>query len=375
MFTNPLGIRLVLLLGPTVPLPAPAEVLSALTKVEVTNDSGAGDGFQMTFALARSGIADYGLLQSGAVSPLTRVVIGVIFGALPEVLLDGVITHHQFNPGAAAGQATLTVTGRDLTALMDLEEKNASFENQPDFLIVTQVLGSYARYGLVPAPTPTTDVPLSLQRIPRQQETDLQFIRRLAQENGFVFYLEPLTFGVSTAFWGPENRLGIPQPALSVNLGAATNVKSLAFSLDALAPVATKGTLVEPITRTSIPIPALPALKVPPLAAVPMLPRRTTIDRGTANASPTTAATRVLASMTNSPDAATANGEVDSTRYGAALRARRLVGVRGAGWTHDGLWYVRRVTHTLTPGAGAHYSQSFSLSREGVGSLTPILPS
>lgn len=373
MLTNLLGIRLVLLLGPTVPLPAPAEIMSALTRVEVTNDSGAGDGFQMTFALAR-GVADYGLLQSGAVSPLTRVVIGVIFGALPEVLIDGVITHHQFNPGSAAGSATLTVTGRDLTALMDLEEKDASFENQPDFLIVTRVLADYARYGLVPAPTPTTDVPISLQRIPRQQETDLQFIRRLAQDNGFVFYLEPLTLGVSTAYWGPENRLGIPQPALGVNLGSATNVKSLDFSLDALAPVSTKGTFVEPLTRTSIPIPALPALKVPPLAALPAVPYRTTIDRSTANASPATAATRVLAGATNSPAAATASGEVDSARYGAALRARKLVGVRGAGWTHDGLWYVRRVTHTLTPGASAQYSQSFALSREGTGSLTPILP-
>ena len=45
--------------------------------------------------------------------------------------------------------------------------------SQPDFVIATRVLAGYAQYGLVPQPTPTTDVPIFLQRIPRQQETDL----------------------------------------------------------------------------------------------------------------------------------------------------------------------------------------------------------
>ena len=45
-----------------------------------------------------------------------------------------------------------------------------------------------------------------VQRIPRQQETDLAFMRRLAQRNGFVFYVEPVTFGVNRAYFGPEIR-------------------------------------------------------------------------------------------------------------------------------------------------------------------------
>ena len=371
MFTSLLGIRLIILIGDTVPLPAPYEVTSALQQVEVTNDSSQGDGFQITFSLARSGLADYGLLQNGTVNPLKRIIIGVLLGALPEVLIDGVITHQQFNPGTQPGQATLTVTGRDLTALMDLEEKNAEFPNQPDFLIATRVLAGYAQYGLVPLPSPTTDVPIMLQHIPRQQETDLQFLKRLAERNGFVFYLEPLTLGASQAYFGPENRLGLPQPALSVNLGASTNVKSLSFTNDALALSGTSGVFVEPITKTSIPIPILPSLKVPPLAARPATPNRIRLQRDTANQSPTSAATRALASATNAPDPVTAAGELDGLRYGHALRARKLVGVRGAGLTHDGFWYVRSVTHTISRTA---YAQRFQLSREGAGSLTPVVP-
>lgn len=371
MLENLLGIRLLVLVGDTVPLPAPYEVTSALQQVEVTSDSGRGDGFQITFSLARSGLADYGLLQNGTVNPMKRIVIAVLLGATPEVLIDGVVTHHQFNPGNQPGQATLTVTGRDLSTLLDLEEKNESYPNQPDFVIASRVLANYAKYGIVPLPTPTTDIPIMLDRIPRQQETDLQFLQRLARRNGFVFYLEPLTIGVSQAYFGPENRLGVPQPALSVNLGATTNVKSISFANDALSLVGTRGTFVEPFTKTNIPIPALPSLKVPPLAAMPATPNRIQLERATANQGLATAATTALASATRAPDPITAQGQVDGVRYGHALRARRLVGVRGVGLTYDGFWYVRRVTHTITP--RGQYSQQFQLSREGTLALTPVV--
>src|SRR5439155_22785118 len=160
MFTSTLGIRLVFWAGASVPMPAPVELLQALSRVEVTNDSGAGDGFQLTFACGRNALGDYTLLDSDTLKPKTRVILGVVMGASPEALIDGVITHTQFNPGTAPGQATLTVTGKDLTTVMDFEEKNDSYENQPDSVIVARVLAGYASYGIVPAPTATADVPI-----------------------------------------------------------------------------------------------------------------------------------------------------------------------------------------------------------------------
>src|SRR5918911_4060540 len=147
MLTSQLGIRLILLLGQTVPLPAPAEVMHALSRVEVTNDAESGDGFQITFALSKDQPTDYGLLQGGLLNPSTRVIIGVLLGATPEVLIDGIITHHQHAPSDEPGQSSLTVTGKDVSLMLDLEEKNEKYENQPDFLIVTQLIASYAQYG------------------------------------------------------------------------------------------------------------------------------------------------------------------------------------------------------------------------------------
>ncbi|HYJ29175.1 MAG TPA: hypothetical protein VEW25_02390, partial [Allosphingosinicella sp.] len=59
------------------------------------------------------------------------------------------------------------------------------------------------------------------------------------------------------------------------------------------------------------------------------------------------------------------------TRYGRPMAARSLVGVRGAGLAHDGLWFVRSVTSTLGRGS---WKQNFQLSREGMVSNTPAVP-
>ena len=67
-------------------------------------------------------------------------------------------------------------------------------------------------------------------------------------------------------------------------------------------------------------------------------------------------------------DVLEADGTLDPLRYGGLLRARGLVGVRGAGSSFDGLWYVRRVSTRVTRGA---VSQSFGLSRDG---LLPTVP-
>ena len=56
---------------------------------------------------------------------------------------------------------------------------------------------------------------------------------------------------------------------------------------------------------------------------------------------------------------------------GNILRARQLVGVRGAGLAYDGLYYVKTVTHNIKRG---EYKQSFTLTRDGLISQTPKVP-
>ena len=369
MLESVLGVRLMLWAGATIPTPRP-ELMAAIRSVTVTNDADSADGFQIRLAVDKTEFGEFDLVESGALDVLNRVWIAAVLGVVPEVLIDGIITRHDLQPSDMPGQSVLTVTGTDVTIMMDLEEKNDLHSNQPDSVIVMKLLARYARYGIVPNVTPTTDVPVEVQRIPRQHETDLEFIRRAAQRNGFVFYVEPVTVGVNRAYWGPVVRTGVPQSALTLGLGPAANLESLSFNNDGLAPVGAKATFVEPITKTAIPLPPLPALRLPPLAASATPTNRTIVLRDTGNAGPIETALASVAAATAAPEPIGANGVVDGARYGSVLRARQLVGVRGAGRSYDGFYYVRGVTHTMEPGS---YTQSFRLSREGTGAVLPVV--
>jgi hypothetical protein len=372
VLTSQLGIRLLLWVGKGMPRPAPPALLQAIQNVEVTNKAEGDDGFRITFSLSKQKTGEYDALQSGALDPESRVIIGVIMGTTPEPLMDGVIYHHQLSPGDQPGASTLIVMGRDVRVMLDLTEVNGRFPNQSDSVIVTKILTQYASYGLIPQVTATVDVPLELERVPRQHETDLAFIHRLAERNGFVFYTEPLSIGTNMAYWGPPVRTGLPQPALSCSLGAASNVTQIRFENDALAPVAMEGTFTEPITKQSIQIPALPDLRFPPLVMQSGRPHRTRLMRGTARRKPGEAALDMMARRMNAPDGVDCTGSLDAVRYGHVLRPRRLVGLRGTGSSYNGNYYVKSVTHriSLSP---SRYTQEFKLTREGTGALLPVV--
>jgi phage protein D len=219
-------------------------------------------------------------------------------------------------------------------------------------------------------PTPTTDIPIELQRTPNQAETDLKFIQRLARRNGFVFYVAPLTIGTNEAYFGPDLRAGILQPAINVGLGPSTNADSLDVTTDSTAPVSGTGTFYESTLGVTLPIPPLPSLKLPPLTSSPVAAKRTTLLRGEAHQGATRALAASAAAATNAPDPVQLTGTMDGVRYGTVLRARNLVGVRGAGATHDGIYFVSAVTHRVARGG---YTQQFTLKREGTGALLPVV--
>lgn len=359
-----LGVRLQLLIGPTVPVPVPYPVIDALDSLEVTNQDHQRDGFQMSFRLAKDSLLDYGLLAGGLLDPPARVIVIVLINALPQILIDGLITNHQVQPSNQPGQSRVTVTGEDISLQLDFEEKNETFPNQSDSAIVTQILGSY---GLMPDVTPTTKVPVETEEVPSQQGTDLAYLQKLAKENGYVFYVEPTDIPtVNRAYWGPDHRVGSVQRALTMNMGAATNVERLDFTNDALRPEQPIVKVIDPIFGLPITIP-IPTGFRPTLVGKPATPLRKTITRDTAGLSAIDAALRVLEILAQSSDSIDAQGELDALQYGRALRARNLVAVRGAGQSYDGTYYVKRVTHNIQRG---QYRQSFGLTREGLGALS-----
>jgi phage protein D len=260
--------------------------------------------------------------------------------------------------------------------MMDLEEKSVEHPAQAELVIANLLILAYAQYGLIPMviPPPVLDPPIPIERVPVQQGTDLAYLNQMAARFGYVFYVVagpgPLT---STAYWGPPVRVGPPQPALSVDMGAETNVTQLTFRNDALAPTQVVGTVQDRLTNQSVPVRSVGSLR-PPLAAMPdwlvnAANVRTTRFRES-GVNTMQALARAQGRADASSDSLTATGALDALRYGSLLTARGLVGLRGAGWQHDGLYYVKRVTHQITR---EEYTQSFTLTREGVGATTPVV--
>jgi hypothetical protein len=174
------------------------------------------------------------------------------------------------------------------------------------------------------------------------------------------------------AYFGPAARLPVPQPALSVNSDGDSNVESLSFSLDGLAKKILVQFVLDPVTK-KIPIPIpLPNISIlrPPLGARLTPPAKVEFSRDISKLNPVQAVARALGRTAASADAISGSGTLNVVRYGRVLKSRQLVGVRGAGIAYDGMYYVKSVTHNIKRG---EYKQSFTLSRDGLGSLTPVV--
>ena len=322
---SPGPVRLQLLVGP-VPVPVPRAVLDAVQEVKVESGSGeTQSGFEITFRISnRSPLHTLFLLTGGSSIPVLRVVIAVTVGGETTVLMDGVMTHHEVRSDGGP-TSTMVVKGKDTTALMDIVPLDGlPYPAMPPAVRVLLALAKYAAFGIVPLVIPSVleDVPIPIERIPRHQGTDYAYLRALAKEVGYVFYIDP----------GPV-------PGVSK------------------API-------------PIPIPDVTPLN-PPLGVVPPLPPKITFLKDTAKLNPLVAAMRGLAYAGQHTDAVFGTGSLDVARYGHVLKSRQLVGVRGAGEAFDGLHYVTSVTSTLKRG---EFTQSFSLARNGLLSTLPAVP-
>lgn len=368
-------VRLTLLMGRRIPVPAPQEVTDALLSAQVTVSAGQRSGFQLAFDLSRLGLLRNALLPAGFFDPETRVVLMVTLRGTPSVIMDGICIRQEAGVSNEPGQSTLTVTGEDLTVLMGLEEKpEQQFPAAPPAARAAMIIAQYASYGMVPVVVPEIfpQVKMPTEQVPSQKGTDLDYLNEIAKANGYVFYLDPGPVpGVSRAYWGPEVRLGVPQPALTVNSDASSNVDQMTFSFDGTAREAPQVRVQIPATKISLPLP-VPEVSIlrPPMALKPAPALKKTVIADTAKKDAPQALAESLAKAAESADAVSGSGQLDVVRYGHILRARELVGVRGAGITYDGLYYVKSVTHNLQRGS---YTQNFTLAREGVIALTPLV--
>jgi hypothetical protein len=360
------GIVMTLMMGQGTPSPAPRRVMDALQSVEIAESSRTASGFQLQFALAPgSPLRTMLMLPGGNVPPMMRVIIGVTVNGSLEVLMDGVMTHHELVP-AGKGHM-LSVTGEDLTRVMDYADSSGKpFPATSPEARVASILSRYQNLGVKPRVVPSgmNDVPSAGERVPLQKGKDLAYLRALAEQMGHVFYIEPgPTMGSSTAYWGPEIRPGQAQPPLNVNFGPRTNVESLTFAFDSESAAKVEGSTQDPDTKESKPVEPGGDSGNQELSKLSPLKKQDAPRHEMSKYTPGLAAQVQKGAAARSELAVTGTGKLDVLRYGRVLRARRLVGARGGGDGFNGLYLVRSVTHHIARGS---YAQDFTLVRNGL---------
>ncbi|AIF82584.1 hypothetical protein NTE_00503 [Candidatus Nitrososphaera evergladensis SR1] len=372
------NVYVILMAGPTIPTPVPEAVASAVESIEVTNRDIAPDGFEIIFNVGRSrqDLQDYALIANPLLNPFNQVRIIVTFGGIQTNLINGIITTKQLSPSQQPGQTRMVVTGEDLSFFMSKDESPTTHSSLDDKSIVEKIIAKYTQHGIEPdiheVQSPVRHP--EADQVPSQQSTDLDHIKDLARKYNYVFFLEPaLLTNKSRAYWGPRKYTGAPQKALTLDMGSESNLKAISFQYNVTEPTIVTGKTVDIVTNKEVPV-TVTGSSLPPLSLYPVLSMQASrVQKKKYNRSSASAAqamSEAQAETDESTDAVIATGTLDSLAYGGVLQARKLVGLRGVGFLHDGYYYVKEVKHEIKKG---EYKQSFKLVRDGLGSTASVL--
>lgn len=303
--------------------------------------------------------------------PFTPVTVQIGFGNRLQTVFDGFVTGVELVLGSDPEDATLAVDAMDTAVLMSLDEKTKPWPGLSDAQIAASILSAYCdrvTTDTTPAARPESE------HVAVQRGSDLRYVQHLAERNGFEFSFETdAVTGVRAYFRAPQLG-GSPQPDLAVQMGDDSNLDRFTVALDAQRPASVSVTQLD-ASDAKVRTTDAQSLKWKVLGAKQLGALTSALgtmampgggqSRMLALGSPTADASRQTAFAQGVRNRAgwflTASGEVNAEAYGAVLRPRRPVLVRGAGKTFSGAYYVTRVTHEIA-GAGS-YAQKFEAVR------------
>ncbi len=377
---NIVGIRMNVLIGNPLPLPMPVEALSGIHEVEIKLSDCEPSGFKMTVQAGRTGPIDFlgpTVLTDPRFGHGSRVIVTMIFDVKPTVIFDGKISKSVYRPGSQPGQGTLTLLGRDLSVELDREVKQAEHPAQDETVIAAKIAASYPQFGLLPETIPpkVIDAPIPIDRTPQQNCSDWAYLNHMARRHGYETYIDPGPApGLNKLYWGPPIKPGIPQKAITVNMGAGSDAYDVEVwqNLDELTTV--EGFVEDRLSGQKIPvyaaIPSQSSLGLVP-AGVLEFGRTRSKKLSYSGLSGAQAMARAQAEVDCAARKAyRVTGTLDSANYNGALKARDLVDLRGVGAQYGGTYKVAEVRHLIRPGS---YLQEFELTRSELGPKLPVV--
>ncbi len=341
-----------------------ADLYSAINVVTVELDDEMAAMFRIELSMKLLADGTWTTVDDERFSPWREFKIHAGFDGGTEQLIRGYLTHVRPLFDNDIARCRIELWGMDATALMDREQKLRHWPDKKDSDIAQEIFGEY---GLAVEAQDTTIVHDEKLSTILQRETDIQLLRRLAFRNGFECYVED-----ETGYFGPAGFDADPQPAVAIHFGPESNLGWFRVEVDALAETQIGMFQLDRVEKEVLTSQVATSLQ-PAFGAksgIDLVPPGLSTPQAYVDLTGTTGLTEMdtLCQSVFERGAwfVTGEGLIAANRYGAVLRPRKPVLIKGIGETHSGNYYVTHVTHSITVDG---YSQQFRVKRNG---LTPI---
>lgn len=326
----------------------------------------------LRFAIRRNELGRWDILDDGKVHEWVAIYLEVHFGdgdGSGSDLFKGYVREVNIEMPEDAGAAEVVVECQDQSLRLDRAHREESWgEETPtsDKQIITDILSNYDELNLHPdSQQGQTD----LEEL-GQEESDIEFLQKRAEANHYelIFYPDQVYFGP------PRLDGSTTQPTVMVYAGQASNCLRLNVNTDGHMPDAivynkpSQDDQEDPEQSEPV-FSSLPTMG-PERADSRDAPLEDHVEalKGQGGNSEDELQAKAQAKI-NDMDLhrVQAEGELDGSLYGHLLRPGKTVPVDGLGERFNGIYYVDRVSHRITPEG---YRQEFTLLRNAYGDNT-----
>jgi len=348
---------------------ASAALLNAVKQIEVEDHANMADMLRLRLAVAvKENGSGWTLLDESLFTRLANLKLSLTVGSGSAIpLISAYVIEVDTDFSSAPHASELVVTAMDPTVLMHLDDKVKPWPNATDSDVATSIF-SDASYRFTPVVESTKWSRHENDYTLMQRGTDIQFLRQLADRNGFECFVEMNDAGQVEGHFHPPKHDAQPQGTLTVNMGSATNVNRFRAKYDMLGPAKAKALTIDPADKTTQTGQADDTTQAEGMgdqATVPAERPRTLLLSQLGMAQSGEVQRFAQSVVDRSSWSIIAEGEVNTVAYGGALRAKKPVMVRGVGQQFSGRYYVERVLHQI--GADGTYTQKFTLRRNATG--------
>jgi phage protein D len=344
--------------------PAPQSLISSVQTLQIEDHSEMADLLRIKLTIGvRSDGSGWTVLDDDAFPRLTKIEVQAKIGNAAETLINAYVIETSVNFSTQPGQTVLTVVAMDPSVLMNLEEKVRPWPDMSDSDIASAIFSEHGFTAKVKSSQPARS---ENEQRTMQRGTDIQFLRQLSKRNGYECYVETAPTGEVEGHFHPPATDQKPQGVLTVNMGQDTNVSAFAVRHDMLRPttVKMKGLDLDSLSDQPAESQRQTDNNLGRGAAAPADRPRVVLLTGSGLSKAGELQTAAQAVVDRSGWAIGAEGELNASTYGAVLRAKRPVLVRGVGRVFGGTYYVERVLHIFS---GDGWKQRFTLRRNALG--------